>query len=65
MSEFTKLWENSQELKKYFATKKSFCTWMGFNFLIQNPTIEEIIKKAKKRFLTKTERNKFKKRHNR
>jgi len=63
MTELTEIWENVPELKQYFATRQSFCAWMGRHYLLENPTIEEILKKAKKRLLTCNERIKFKKRH--
>ena len=63
-TENTEMYRTHPELRKYFATKQSFCSWMGFNYLMENPSIEEIIEKAKKRNLTGNERIKYKKRHN-
>lgn len=64
MTEYTKLWENNPELWKYFGTAQSFYTWMGQHFLTKNPTMEEIIKLAKKRKYSKSDRIKSKKEHN-
>ena len=46
MSENTEIWLKNMELHKYFATKCSFSTWMGFNFLMQNPSLDEIMKSS-------------------
>ena len=65
MSEETEHWEKNPELEKYFANIGSFRCWYGKNIHpLANPTIEEIIKKAKKRFLCGNDRVKFNKRHN-
>jgi len=65
MNEQTDLWKTTPELQKLFANQLSFCVWYGKNIHpLANPTIEEVIKKAKKRFLTENDRVKFNKRHN-
>ena len=65
MSELSKLWEKTPELRKLFATKTSFWCWYGKSIHpLANPTTEQILKKAKKRFLCTNDRVKFKKRHN-
>ena len=65
MSELTDLWKETPELRKLFGTGISFCAWYGQNIHpLANPSIEEILKKAKKRFLCGNDRVKFNKRHN-
>jgi len=65
MYEITEHWEHNPELQKYFANIRSFRGWYGKNIHpLANPTGEEVIKKAKKRFLCENDRVKFNKRHN-
>jgi len=65
INEITEFWEKNPELQKYFANIASFRCWYGKNIHpLANPTIEEVIKKAKKRFLCENDRVKFNKRHN-
>ena len=65
MSEWIELWRTTPELRKLFGNGLSFAVWYGQNIHpLANPTIEEVIKKAKKRFLCGNDRVKFNKRHN-
>ena len=65
VSELKYLWKQTPELQKLFGTSISFCVWYSKNIHpLANPNIEEVIKKAKKRFLCGNDRVKFKKRHN-
>ena len=65
INEVAKMWREHPELQKYFGNSLSFCVWYANNFHpLANPTIEEVIKKAKKRNLCENDRVKFKKRHN-
>ena len=65
MSDEKELWKKTPELQKLFGTPLSFCVWYGRNIHpLANPTIEEVIKKAKKRSLSGNDRVKFNKRHN-
>ena len=65
INDVAKMWREYPELQKYFGNKLSFYVWYSYNFHpLDSPTIEEVIKKAKKRFLCGNDRVKFKKRHN-
>ena len=65
MSELTDLWKNTPELQQIFGSEQSFYGWYGKNIHpLANPTVEEMVKKAKKRFLCGNDRVKFNKRHN-